>query len=48
MRSLNVVSDTTFSKFHQEQSPEGGPMEQHHLLIWSFREKGRAFVIGPQ
>lgn len=36
------------TKFHQEQSPEGGPVEQWHLLIWSFSDKGRAFVIGLQ
>ena len=36
------------TKFHQERSPEGGPMEQWHLLIWSFSDKGRAFVIGLQ
>ena len=45
----SLWSQAQFSptKFHQERSPEGGPMEQHHLLIWSFREKGRASVIGP-
>lgn len=45
--SLWSQAQLSLTKFHQERSPEGGPMGQRHLLIWSFREKGRASVIGP-